>query len=218
MIKFFNAFLDVLRSLGAETVEHCDFSEYYDDLWTPDSKIVYALDFKTGIKDYFSKLKTNPNNIQCLENLIRYTKETPAEECPARGVALWEAAMEYPYEDNSSKFFAEAYEQLYKWGTEGGITGALDKFGLDALVLPTDFGNHPAGPAGLPLLSVPMGFASADMKMRHGRGELMEAGPNVPYVRLIMSAAVQLTLILLMQTRSLGTILLFWVDILAKSN
>jgi amidase len=136
MIKQFNASLSVMRSLGAEIVENTDFSEYKDDLWTPDSKIVYALDFKTGIKDHFGKLKTNPNKIWNLEDLMRYTKETPEEEYPARDIALWEEAMTYPYEDNTSEFFAEAYERLYKWGTEGGITGALNRHGLDALVLP----------------------------------------------------------------------------------
>jgi amidase len=180
MIKQFNASLSVMRSLGAEIVENTDFSEYKDDLWTPDSKIVYALDFKTGIKNHFGKLKTNPNKIWNLEDLMRYTKETPEEEYPARDIALWEEAMTYPYEDNTSEFFAEAYERLYKWGTEGGIAGALNRYGLDALVLPTDFANHPAGPAGLPSLSFPMGFPPPDMKQRNGRGGLLEAGPNIP--------------------------------------
>ena len=182
MIKVFNASLDIIRSLGAEIIENCDFSDYVDDLQTPDSKIVYALDFKTGIRDYFSKLKTNPHNIKNLEDLIRHTKETPSEEFPARDIAAWEEAMTYPYEDNISTFFAEAYERLYHWGTEGGITGALDRNHLDALVLPTDFGNHPAGPAVLPLLSVPMGVSPPDMRMRCGRGGMLELGPNIPYV------------------------------------
>ena len=221
MIKAFNASLEILRSLGADVVEHCDFSEYYDDLWTPDSKIVYALDFKTGIKQYFGSLKTNPHNIQCLEDLIHYTKTTPEEGYPFRDIALWEVAMEYPYEDNTSEFFAEAYGRLYKWGTEGGITGVLDKFNLDALVHPTDFANHPAGPGGLPLLSVPIGFAPADTRKRCGRGGMMEAGPNTPYVDRLprhRDSPVLLILLLLTNMSRSDTASRSWVDILAKRN
>lgn len=65
--------------------------------------------------------------------------------------------MEYPSEDNTSKVFTEAYERLYNWGTEGGVTGVLEKCNLDVLVVPTDLANHPAGPCGLPLVSIEVG-------------------------------------------------------------
>jgi len=88
--------------------------------------------------------------------------------------------MDYPNERNTSQRFADAYEELYKLDIEGGITCAVDRFGLDTLGLPTEFANHPAGPAGLPVLSGTIGLAPLDMKERRGRGGMIEAGPNFP--------------------------------------
>jgi amidase len=171
-----------LRSLGAEVVEHADFETWIDDIWTPNAKIVYALDFKTGLKRYLSQLIKNPNNINDIHDLIEYTKRDPREDFPKRSIDLWLKAASMPEEDNTSERFRRAYEEHLKDGTIGGVTGVLQRFKLDALVMPTDMGSHAAGPAGLPVLTIPLGHYPADVDFLAKRGHLWDTAPTVPYV------------------------------------
>jgi amidase len=179
-IRAFNKSLDLLRSLGAEIVEHADYLDYEDDIWTEDAKIVYALDFKTSVRKYFAGLEHNPHDIKDLNDLIRYTKQAPEEGYPSRDVARWEEAAAVPYEDNTSEYFKQVYDRHVWTSTVGSITGAIERFNLDALVTLTDYGNHPAGPAGLPVVSVPLGFQSPDVDIVIGRGGLRERVPQAP--------------------------------------
>jgi len=88
LIEAFNTVLDVLRSLGAEVVQHGGFLEYNNGLRTPGSRVVYALEFKTGIEEYSGRLKANPVEIRIVEDLMGSTKGTPLDGNPAQDIAL----------------------------------------------------------------------------------------------------------------------------------
>ncbi|KAF2437991.1 putative amidase [Karstenula rhodostoma CBS 690.94] len=180
-VSAFNAALHVLRSAGAEIVENADFPDYVDDIWTDDAKLVYALDFKTGLKQYLDHLEHNPNNIHNLDDLIRFTKNTPGEEWPKYDIGCWEFAASLPYENNSVPEFARAQARHLYHGTAGSITGAIERHNVDALVTLTDYGNHPAGAGGLPAVSVPLGFAPDDTPPKILPSGLAEDGPGFPF-------------------------------------
>ncbi|KAJ4361104.1 uncharacterized protein N0V89_001673 [Didymosphaeria variabile] len=180
-VSAFNAALEVLRSAGAEIVEDTNFSDYVDNIWTDDAKLIYALDFKTGLKRYLEHLEHNPNNIHNLDDLIRFTKNTPAEEWPKYDVGSWEFAASLPYEDNAVPEFAQAQARHLYHGTSGSITGAIERYNVDALITLTDYGNHPAGAGGLPVVSVPLGFAPEETPLKILPSGLAEDGPGFPF-------------------------------------
>lgn len=167
-IHAFNSSLDLLRSLGAETVEHADYLHYEDNIWTKDARIVYV--------------KVKPHGIANLDDLVRYTKETPEAGYPSRDAAYWEESAGIPYEDNTSEYFKKVYERHVRTSTTGSIVGAIERYQLDTLVTLTDYDNHPAGPAGLPLVSVPLAFDSCDANIVLGRGGLRDKVAQSPCV------------------------------------
>ena len=63
-----------------------------------------------------------------------------------------------------------------------GIIGALDKYDLDALVMPTFASFYLPAIAGLPVVTVPMGFlpAKAPLSM-NPKGNLVNAAPGIPF-------------------------------------
>ena len=65
---------------------------------------------------------------------------------------------------------------------EQGIIGALDRYGLDALVMPTFASFHLPSIGGLPIVTVPLGFyphnTAIDMNLK---GTLVNVAPNVPF-------------------------------------
>ena len=65
---------------------------------------------------------------------------------------------------------------------EQGIVGALDRYGLDALVMPTFASFHLPSVAGLPIITVPLGFYPPDTAISMNiKGTLVNIAPNVPF-------------------------------------
>ena len=65
---------------------------------------------------------------------------------------------------------------------EQGITGALDRYGLDVLVMPTFASFHLPSIAGLPIITVPLGFYPHDTATTMNlKGTLVNVAPNVPF-------------------------------------
>ena len=63
-----------------------------------------------------------------------------------------------------------------------GITGTLDRYGLDALVMPTFASFHLPSIAGLPIVTVPLGFYPPDTEIAMNlKGTLVNVAPNVPF-------------------------------------
>ena len=65
---------------------------------------------------------------------------------------------------------------------EQGITGALDRYGLDALAMPTFASFHLPSIGGLPIVTVPLGFYPPDTAITMNlKGTLVSVAPNVPF-------------------------------------
>lgn len=63
-----------------------------------------------------------------------------------------------------------------------GIIGALDRYGLDALVMPTFASFHLPSIAGLPIVTVPLGFYGFETAIAMNlKGTMVNVAPNVPF-------------------------------------
>ena len=65
---------------------------------------------------------------------------------------------------------------------EQGIIGALDRYGLDALIMPTFASFHLPSIGGLPIVTVPLGFFPHDTAISMNlKGTLVNVAPDVPF-------------------------------------
>lgn len=65
---------------------------------------------------------------------------------------------------------------------QDGILGVLDKYGLDALVMPTFTAFHLPAVAGLPVVTVPLGFFPPETKViSNAKGTLVNIAPGIPF-------------------------------------
>lgn len=65
---------------------------------------------------------------------------------------------------------------------EHGVVGALDRFKLDALVMPTFASFQLPAIAGLPVVTVPLGFYPADTPLvMNPKGTTVSVAPNMPF-------------------------------------
>lgn len=65
---------------------------------------------------------------------------------------------------------------------EQGIIGALDQYGLDALVMPTFASFHLPSIAGLPIVTVPLGFFPPKTAIAMNlKGTMVNVGPDIPF-------------------------------------
>ena len=63
-----------------------------------------------------------------------------------------------------------------------GVVGALDRYNLDALVMPTFASFHLPAIAGLPVITVPLGFFPADTSLvMNTKGTMVNVAPNIPF-------------------------------------
>ena len=180
----FDLAINVLaRDAKATIIYHTDYlcMEEWDS-WDKDERMsVLEADFKTAIEKYCRSLKTNPNKINSVEDIIAFTKMTPTEEYPARDIDRWTSSLK------SASMTPEELERrrtkMLRCSKEEGILGVLDAYNLDAIIAPTTEGPHItfAARAGLPIVTVPMGFYSRDTEIEmNKRGDLVNKGPNVP--------------------------------------
>jgi len=182
----FEAAIRLIQEAGATVVDNTNFSawdEYFmDNKKQMGSKnVVLGADFVSGLSKYLSQLTFNPHNITSLAEEITFTRNFPAEDYPARDTSTWDSALDLGF-NNSDYRFWESYQHRLHFGGEGGVTGALEKYNLDALVMPTDFSSGLPAVAGLPIITVPLGFYPADYPVYKTTDGLVIVGPNIPLV------------------------------------
>ncbi|KFY29869.1 hypothetical protein V494_08416 [Pseudogymnoascus sp. VKM F-4513 (FW-928)] len=193
ILAAFEAAIKELKAAGATIVDNTNFSqwdEYYASSITFYGSVntVVAVDFVTNLPQYLSQLTTNPNHTS-LRALYNFTTTDPRENYPARDAAIFEAALSL-VGDNTSPDFKAMAEQTHGWGTVGGVTGALDRYRLDALVMPSMYAPGVPALAGLPVVTVPMGkYPSGTKAQREGACGLLAAAPNVPIGLSFLGAA-----------------------------
>ena len=180
IISAFNAAVKVMEQAGATIVEDADYPAWEGYLRDDNETLVLEADFISDLAAYLAQLETNPNNITSLADVRNFTQSFPLESYPARDTAVWDDALSLGY-NNSDYQFWQAYQASYYYGAEGGVLGALEKYNLDVLILPTDYSSGPSARAGLPVVTVPLGSYPANTTVVKSRNwGLVQVGPNIP--------------------------------------
>ncbi|KAH8816835.1 glutamyl-tRNA amidotransferase subunit A [Xylogone sp. PMI_703] len=185
IFKAFDESIKVLQGAGAEVVESnfTAWDEYLADRNAPmgNCSIVLCADFVADLSKYFAELTSNPNHIRSLADMLEFTKAFDLESYPKRDTALWDTCLSLHYDNTDSRFW-EAYQFASYFGGKGGVTGALETFNLDAIIMPTDYSWPVPALAGLPAITIPMGFYPADTPVvAPDPWKLVEVGPNIPF-------------------------------------
>jgi amidase len=187
-IAAFNAAVSVIQAAGATVIDNTHFTafEVYNNSTVPDS-VLYA-DFISNLAKYLSELKTNPQNVHNLEEVRSFTQHFPSEDYPARDTGVWDAALAAGINNTSPEFWPLYQQNLY-FGGEGGVLGALQKYNLDAVILPTDFAPSIPALVGAPVITVPLGaYPNGTTVQTSPPWGLVEAAPGIPFGISFMGA------------------------------
>lgn len=177
----FEKAIQTFRDAGARLIEEANFSSYDAPAFARNSSIVLDTDFVAGLSDYLSQLATNPNNIHSLSDLARFTRSHPYEQYPDRDAYVWDRQLSRNITNSSPESWA-AFQANIFMGGEQGVVGALDRHKLDALIMPTFASFHLPAIAGLPIVSVPLGFYPAQTTLRMNlKKTMVSIAPNIPF-------------------------------------
>lgn len=184
LLDAFEAAVEVMKKAGAIIIENANFSawdEYVADSNAPigNSSIVLYADFVSDLAKYVSELTSNPNNIHSLADESNFTHHFALEAYPDRDTTIWDQALSLGYNNSDIRFW-QAYKYSDYIGGEGGVLGALKTYYLDALIMPTDYSSGLPARAGLPIVTVPMGYYPANSSLSTSSRGLVEIGPNIP--------------------------------------
>lgn len=180
VIEAFERAISVMANAGATIVEDTNFtgfSEWKKQEYNP----VTRADFVTNLAQYLSKLERNPKNIHSIEDLRDFTWKFPEEEYPSRNTRKWDTVIEKKMNNTCPEFMPIYQDNLYLGG-EGGILGALERHGLDAVVLPTVIAFSIPGMVGTPIVTVPLGAAPDDTPVqKEAFWDVIESAPGIPF-------------------------------------
>ena len=94
---------------------------------------------------------------------------------------MWERELERNITNESQESY-EAYRANLHMAEELGVVGTLDRYNLDALVMPTFASFHLPAIAGLPIVTVPLGFYPPYTPLvKNLKGTMVNVAPNVPF-------------------------------------
>jgi amidase len=188
--KAFEIALDVLRSAGAEIVDNIDLpcSAAYpndttgdDDTQTPGFSIVGA-DFLSNLPEkYLNLLKENPNNITSVQDLRDFTRQDPKEAFPRIDTTAWDNYIHFGINNTDPSYWSNV-TAIESFLGPLCLTGAMEKYKLDAVVLPTPYVVLPASGLGLPVVTVPLGRSPDGTPVTlSDTGNLVLSSPNGPF-------------------------------------
>ncbi|KAL2062102.1 hypothetical protein VTL71DRAFT_6368 [Oculimacula yallundae] len=181
ILSAFEAAIQVMKKAGAIIVENANYSAWEGYLKDGNETLVFEADFIGGLAVYLAQLETNPNNITSLADIRAFTQNFPLEEYPTRNTATWDDALSLGYNYTDFENW-QAYQSSYYYGAEGGVLGTLDKYNLDALILPTNYASGPSARAGLPVVTVPLGCYPANTTVQKTKDwNLVQVAPNIPF-------------------------------------
>ncbi|KAL8708444.1 MAG: hypothetical protein Q9220_006668 [cf. Caloplaca sp. 1 TL-2023] len=177
----FERALQTVRDAGARVIEEANFSSFDAPAFARNSSIVLDTDFVAGLAEYLSMLSENPNNVRSLSDIAYFTKLHPQEEHPERDTYVWDRQLSRNVTNSSPESWF-AYQANLQMGGEHGVTGALDRHKLDALIMPTFASFHLPAIAGLPIVSVPLGFYPAQTPLTMNlKRSMVSVAPNIPF-------------------------------------
>lgn len=181
IMSAFEGALQLIGNAGATITDPADFPSFDFPAFSRNASIVLGTDFVAGLSDYLSTLESNPNSVHNLHDITHFTKNDPREEYPDRDTYVWDRELARNITNTSRESF-EAYQANLRMAEEQGVLGALDKYNLDALIMPTFASFHLPAIAGLPVITVPLGFYPAETPvMMNAKGTMVMIGPGVPF-------------------------------------
>jgi amidase len=181
-LPVFNQLLSLLTASGAELVHnvHIPGLAVYAALSPAQKSIVLETHMQAAVNNYLYSLRTNPQNITSIEDLVAFTQTCPGEEFSRRNTVVLERAAA----SNQHRGMYDAMVELDKWfASDGGIPGALDRAGCDVLLCPALYVPLQtfASKAGVPVLSVPMGMFPPNTRIQQDEGSgMVDVAPGMP--------------------------------------
>lgn len=194
ILSEFDKAIEVLKGLGAEIVDPANFSvatqEAYVAALNNDGKSIslglnnesttIGADFISDLAAYFAELTYNPYDLHTVEDLVNFTRNDPREDFPDRDMGAWEAALDLGFNSSDVRAYTALQNDL-QLDEEGGVTGVVEKLGLSALIIPTDYAPTWAASPGLPEVTVPMGAYPDGTPVIKGARELIAVAPGIPF-------------------------------------
>jgi len=170
----YDAAIEAMRRAGAVIVDPADLPSAQDILNSGDENTVLLFDFKADIATYLAG-RHDPR-MHTLQDLIDFDDAHAAQEMPFFGQEVFLLSQAVDVNDPATiAAYRAAVANDRRLGGADGIDAALSRFGLDALVAPTDSvpwkidvldGDHflggsstPTSLAGYPAINVPAGLS-----------------------------------------------------------
>ena len=166
-----NAAIEQLRSLGAIIVDPADIPTAQQMSTSTSETTVLLFEFKADLNKYLSELASTP--VHTLADIIAFNNAHADKELKFFGQELFLQAQATTSLNDPTYLAALAENHLLS--RQEGIDAVMNKFNLDALVMPTGSpgwsidlvdGDHflgsssqPAALAGYPAINVPAGFS-----------------------------------------------------------
>jgi amidase len=174
--------LAMLKRSGATVIDGTNFEDPGSWMEMNPEKSILGADFVPNLEHYLAQLKTNPNNITNLSSLREYTRNTPLEQYPTMNTDVWDNILDVQKWTNRDAQFQEAYAAVVDYATHKGLLMALEKWNLDAIVLPTFLSSSWAAGIGTPISTVPLGAFPKHSKIELNRRlEMVDKAPGIPY-------------------------------------
>ncbi|KAF8511980.1 amidase signature enzyme [Gautieria morchelliformis] len=188
ILAAFNASLEIMKELGATIVDSADFPDADEILASQNETTVLSVDFKVDINNYLANLIEVPTGVKNLADLITFnTQHADIELIPPYYTSQSQFTASQATEVNASYFEALAIDE--DLGRTRGIDATLQKFNLDALLLPTNaFTSTPAAIAGYPVITVPLGF-QPDTVIPEPATPITAVAPGLPFGISFMGTA-----------------------------
>ncbi|TCD65458.1 hypothetical protein EIP91_002672 [Steccherinum ochraceum] len=179
IVAAFNASLETFRKLGATIIDPADLPDSAELQASNNETVVLDTDFKVDVNRYIAGLVEVPTGVKNLADLITFNSEHASEELVP---PFWTDQSIFIASENTTQdqAYFDALAADKDLGQTRGIDGALKKFKLDALLLPSIVSSGPAAIAGYPVVTVPLGFQPANVTLSPAE-PTRSMGPNMPF-------------------------------------
>jgi amidase len=103
-------------------------------------------------------LTYNPNNITTLAELRTFTRQYPPEDYPIHNTGQWDMILDEQKFNNTDPRVWFAYQQALNYSNVAGLVGTIEKYNLDAIIMPASIAPVWAATIGCPIVTVSLGF------------------------------------------------------------
>jgi amidase len=164
------AAIERMKELGAEIIDAADIPTAQQMDASKSEMKVLLFEFKADLNKYLAELVSSP--VRTLADIITFNNEHVIEELKYFGQELHLQAEASGSLDDAT--YLQALDENHRLSRQEGIDAVMDKYQLDALVMPSNApawcidlvngdlhmggSSQPAALAGYPAISVPAGF------------------------------------------------------------